>query len=326
MSEDDVLFGYRLRCSPWPAEIGVACRLPHVGSAPLDLLPLEEARRPPGPGGAAARERRRPRMPNQLGPQLEQRILAFSLAHPGFGPRRIAAELAREKWGGLRISRTASGAACAGTGSPPAPGACSWWPATPQPTSADHGCPSRSGTSRPPDRASWSASTASSSGGCPGRRDRCGSTPRSTSPPASPGRSCTPRRATRSPAIAAPLSSRVAPELARVGWRLERGDHRQRLRVPLARVRLRARAAGDRAAHPRRAADQRPRRAPAADDPGGVLAASFARSLVPKYTALRRDLDRYLRYYNFDRAHTGRLTKGRIPGEIVYGARKLRPR
>ena len=53
---------------------------------------------------------------------------------------------------------------------------------------------------------------------------------------------------------------------------------------------------------------------------------SFARSLVPRYTALRKDLERYLDYYNFDRAHTGRLTKGRIPGEIVYGARKLRPR
>jgi transposase InsO family protein len=53
---------------------------------------------------------------------------------------------------------------------------------------------------------------------------------------------------------------------------------------------------------------------------------SFARSLVPKYTALRKDLEHYLRYYNFDRAHTGRLTRGRIPGEIVYGARKLRPR
>jgi integrase-like protein len=50
---------------------------------------------------------------------------------------------------------------------------------------------------------------------------------------------------------------------------------------------------------------------------------SFARSLVPKVTALRRDLDEYLAYYNFDRPHTGRLTKGRVPGEIVYGARKM---
>jgi transposase len=50
------------------------------------------------------RERPRPRMPNQIGPHLEQRVIAFALGHPGFGPRRIAAELAREKWGGIRIS------------------------------------------------------------------------------------------------------------------------------------------------------------------------------------------------------------------------------
>ena len=50
------------------------------------------------------RERRRPRMPNQIGPHLEQRIIAFALARPGFGPRRISAELARDKWGGIRVS------------------------------------------------------------------------------------------------------------------------------------------------------------------------------------------------------------------------------
>src|SRR5947199_8349026 len=43
-------------------------------------------------------------MPNQIGPHLEQRIIAFSLGHPGYGPRRISAELAREKWGAIRIS------------------------------------------------------------------------------------------------------------------------------------------------------------------------------------------------------------------------------
>lgn len=35
---------------------------------------------------------------------------------------------------------------------------------------------------------------------------------------------------------------------------------------------------------------------------------SFARSLVPKLTALRRDLDEYLHDYNTGRAHTGRHT------------------
>jgi hypothetical protein len=51
---------------------------------------------------------------------------------------------------------------------------------------------------------------------------------------------------------------------------------------------------------------------------------AFARSLAPKSTALTKDLDEYLRYFNFHRAHTGRLTKGRIPAEIVHGARKTR--
>ena len=49
---------------------------------------------------------------------------------------------------------------------------------------------------------------------------------------------------------------------------------------------------------------------------------AFARSLVPKMTALAQDLDAYLAEYNYDRAHTGRLTQGRVPADIVYGARK----
>jgi hypothetical protein len=44
---------------------------------------------------------------------------------------------------------------------------------------------------------------------------------------------------------------------------------------------------------------------------------------VPKLTALRHDLEEYLAYYNTDRAHTGRHTQGRVPADIVYGARKM---
>jgi transposase len=104
VSHDDVLFGFRLRLFSLAGEIGVrpACRAMGVHHSTyyrwkrrVDRWGLEALR---------VRERRRPRMPNELGPHLEQRILAFSLAHPGFGPRRISAELAREKWGGLRIS------------------------------------------------------------------------------------------------------------------------------------------------------------------------------------------------------------------------------
>jgi transposase InsO family protein len=44
---------------------------------------------------------------------------------------------------------------------------------------------------------------------------------------------------------------------------------------------------------------------------------AFARYLIPKYTGLRLDLDRYLNYYSTDRAHTGRWTKGRTPEEVI---------
>jgi transposase InsO family protein len=53
---------------------------------------------------------------------------------------------------------------------------------------------------------------------------------------------------------------------------------------------------------------------------------SFARSLVPKVTALQRDLVQYLDYYNFERAHTGLRSGGLTPAALVYGARKMRPR
>jgi transposase len=53
------------------------------------------------------RERRAPKMPNQLSKLLEERIVSFSLGHPGYGPRRISAQLARPEWGGLVVSHNA---------------------------------------------------------------------------------------------------------------------------------------------------------------------------------------------------------------------------
>lgn len=44
---------------------------------------------------------------------------------------------------------------------------------------------------------------------------------------------------------------------------------------------------------------------------------AFARFLIPKFTGLRRDLNRYLHYYNEERAHSGRNNKGRSPAEII---------
>ncbi len=105
MTEHDVLVGYRMRLFTLAEELGnvsEACRLMGVHRSTYYRLKRQVDRW--GLEALNVRERRRPRMPNQIGPHLEQRIVAFALAHPGFGPRRISAELAREKWGGLRIS------------------------------------------------------------------------------------------------------------------------------------------------------------------------------------------------------------------------------
>jgi hypothetical protein len=43
-------------------------------------------------------------MANQTSGLVEQRVVAFALGHPGFGPARIAVELARPTWGGIVLS------------------------------------------------------------------------------------------------------------------------------------------------------------------------------------------------------------------------------
>jgi hypothetical protein len=40
-------------------------------------------------------------MPNQIGPHIEQRVLAFSLAHPGWAKAHLGRTRKGEKWGGL---------------------------------------------------------------------------------------------------------------------------------------------------------------------------------------------------------------------------------
>jgi transposase InsO family protein len=52
----------------------------------------------------------------------------------------------------------------------------------------------------------------------------------------------------------------------------------------------------------------------------------FARFLQVRFTGVQRELGRYLDYYNYHRAHTGRTTAGRCPADVLYGARKMEPR
>src|SRR5262245_1428658 len=104
MTEDDVLFGYRLQLFALAAQPSVAhaCRTFGVHRSTYYAWKRQVDRH--GLEMLRPRERRRPRMPNQLPKMVEQRIVAFSIAHPGLGPRRVSSELARPKWGAIVVS------------------------------------------------------------------------------------------------------------------------------------------------------------------------------------------------------------------------------
>jgi hypothetical protein len=53
---------------------------------------------------------------------------------------------------------------------------------------------------------------------------------------------------------------------------------------------------------------------------------AFARYVYPRLAGLRREQDTYLNFHNHDRIDHGRLTRGRIPADIVYGAHKMKAR
>ena len=191
MTNDDVLYAYRLRVLASARELGsvaAACRMYGIHrstyyrwKAMSDRFGLEILR---------PRERRRPQMPNAIPALVEHRIIAFALGAPGSGPARIAAELAREKHGGLRSRRTASSASCAATASTRGRCATGCSPATPRRRSR-RVSPSRSATSPWTTPASWCRWTASASAASPAPRASSGSTRRSTPPAPSPGPSCT---------------------------------------------------------------------------------------------------------------------------------------
>ncbi len=104
MTKDDVLFGYRQQLFAEAARTSVsaACRTFGVHRSTYYAWKRQVDRH--GLEMLRPRERRRPQMPNQLPKMVEERIVSFSIAHPGLGPRRVASELAREKWGGIVVS------------------------------------------------------------------------------------------------------------------------------------------------------------------------------------------------------------------------------
>jgi transposase InsO family protein len=328
MSEDDVLFGYRLQLLDYAARTTVseACRTFGVHRSTfyrwkrlVDRHGLEVLR---------PRERRRPKMPNQLPAMVEERIVAFAIAHPGLGPRRVSSELRREKWGGIVVSgngvwrclrrhglntRAKRLSLVAGYRAPYEP------PREPEPEphiEVDH--PGELvgvdcfyvGRLKGTNGAVWQLTAIDCySSYAWAELVVC----RNDNPQA---------------AQTSRLARRVARDLKLAGWKLERVlcDNGNEFRgEPFQRTLA---ALGARVTHIRSGRPQ---------TNGHVEALhrlileecwrpAFARYLYPRYTGLKRELERYLRDYNFDRVHHGRLTNGRIPADIVYGARKMEAR
>jgi transposase InsO family protein len=272
------------------------------------------------------RERRRPRMPNQIGPHLEQRVIAFALAHPGFGARRISSELAREKWGGIRISEHGVWRVLRRVGLNTRSKRLA--------LIARHADPYERKPDVPPAELHIDATEPGEKvqldcffiGRLSGTR---GSVWQYTAADVASGFLWAELHASeRNPRArwTAELVHRVARELKAAGWRLKEAttDNGSEFR---------AKQFG--AAVEELGARQRFIKAGRPNSNGCVERAqltileecwrpAFARSLAPKSTALERDLDEYLAYFNYDRAHNGRLTKGRVPADIVFGARKTR--
>ena len=124
------------------------------------------------------------------------------------------------------------------------------------------------------------------------------------------------------------LARRVAAELKQAGWRLERvladnGNEFRGERFRRTLDRLGARLTHIHAGRPQTNGHVEALHKTILDE---CWRPAFARYLYLRFQVLKRELERYLTYYNFDRAHTGRLTRGRIPADVVYGARKMEAR
>ena len=328
MTKDDVLFGYRQQLFAEAARTSVseACRRFGVHRSTYYAWKRQVERH--GLEALRPRERRRPKMPNQLPKMVEERIVSFSIAHPGFGPRRVASELRREKWGGIVVSpngvwkvlcrhglntRAKRLALIAGYAAPYEP------PRDPGPEQhIDVERPGRAGRHRLLLRRPAARHR---------RRDLAADRDRHRLLVRLGRARRLPSKATRAPArpASSPGASPPSSKPPAGGSSALLSDNGNEFRGDFTATvsKLRARHSRIHAGRPQTNGNVEALHKTILDE---CWRPAFARYLHPRLTGLRRELDTYLHYYNHDRVHHGRLTRGQIPADIVYGARKMEAR
>ena len=130
MTNDDLLYKHRVQLFALAQQIGVSRACQQLGFHRSTYYRWKPRLERHGLEILRPRERRPPRMPNQVPPWLEERVVAFALGHPGLGPRRVAAQLALPMWGGQPFPPPGCSTCCAGTVCRPAGCDWRWWPAT----------------------------------------------------------------------------------------------------------------------------------------------------------------------------------------------------
>ena len=324
MTPEDVLYRQRLRTFALAEELGsvrAACRVMGIHHSTFYRWKAQAERY--GLELLRPRERRRPRMPNATNPLVEQRVVAFALGHPGFGPQRIAAELARPKWGGIRLSHNGVWRILKRHGLNTRRkrlGLVAGYAAPPEPEPREPAPERHLEASRPGELVQFDCFHVGRLSGSRGIVWQYTAIDVASAytwaelhvTPHGPQAKWT-----------SELARRVAADLAARGWELETvmTDNGSEFRSHLFRETVASLGARQRFIHA-----GRPQTNGCVERVQGTILEecwkpSFARHLIPKQNGLRRDLARYLRYYNTDRAHTGRWTRGRTPESVIGKAR-----
>lgn len=327
MTKDDVLFGYRQQLFAEAARTNVseACRrfgvhrsTYYAWKRQVDRHGLEMLR---------PRERRRPKMPNQLPKMVEERVLSFSIAHPGLGPKRVSGELRRPKWGGIVVSPNGVWKVLCRHGLNTRAkrlGLVAGYAAPYEPP-RDLGPERHIDVSRPGELVGIDCFYVGRLRGTEGAIWQLTAIDVASS--FAWVELVVAKQGNPTSKQTSKLARRVAADLKAAGWCLRRllSDNGNEFKGDFTKTvsQLKCKHTRIHAGRPQTNGNVEALHRTILDE---CWRPAFARYLQPRLSGLRCELDTYLLFYNFDRVHNGRLTDGQIPADIVYGARKMEVR